>query len=45
MQPPEVIETHNITQFIESQFNSKEEMDAEFKNSIEFLKEYNDNFK
>lgn len=44
MQLPEVIETHNIIQFIESQFNSKEEMDAAFKNAINFLKDYNDNF-
>lgn len=41
---PEVIETHNITQFIESQFNSKEEMDEKFKKSIEFLRMVNDNF-
>ena len=44
MQLPEEIETHNITQFIESQFDSKEEMDEKFKKSIEYLREINENF-
>ena len=44
MQLPNTIETHNITQFIETQFSSKEEMNKKFKQSIEYLREINDNF-
>ena len=45
MQLPEIIESHNIIPFIESQFNSKKEMDEKFKKDIEYLREINDNFK
>lgn len=44
MQLPELIETHNFTDFIESQFNSKREMDEKFKKDLEYLKNINDNF-
>ena len=44
MHLPDVIETHNLIPFIESQFNSKEEMDEKFKKDIEYLREINDNF-
>ena len=44
MQLPELIESHNIIPFIESQFNSKEEMDDKFKKDIEYLRKINDNF-
>ena len=44
MHLPENIVSHNITPFIESQFNSKEEMDKKFKKDIEYLREINDNF-
>lgn len=45
MQLPEVIESHNIIPFIQSQFKSKKEMDEKFKKDIEYLREINDNFK
>ncbi len=44
MQLPELIETHNFIGFIESQFNSKKEMDEKFRKDIEYLREINDNF-
>lgn len=44
MHLPEIIETHNILPLIESQFNSKKEMDEKFKKDIEYLKKINDNF-
>lgn len=44
MQLPDVIESHNVIPFIETQFSSKKEMDEKFKKDIEYLKEINDNF-
>ena len=44
MQLPELIETHNFTDFIESQFNSKKEMNEKFEKDINYLKHINDNF-
>lgn len=44
MQLPEIIETHNIIPFIESQFESNRDMDEKFKKAIDYLKEINENF-
>ena len=44
MELPKTIETHNIVPFIESQFNSKEEIDMSFKKNIGYLMKINDNF-
>ena len=44
MQLPEHIETHDFTDFIKKQFNSKEEMDKKFKKDIEYLRQINNNF-
>ena len=44
MHLPEVIETHNLMDFISTQFKSKEEMDEKFKNDIEYLRKINDEF-
>ena len=44
MQLPEVIESHNVVPFIETQFSSKKEMDEKFKKDIEYLKRVNDTF-
>lgn len=44
MQLPEMIHDHGVSDFIVSQFDSKEEMDDKFKKDIEYLKEINDNY-
>lgn len=44
MHLPEIIETHNLIDFIETQFKSKEEMDEKFKKDIEYLRKINDEF-
>lgn len=44
MQWPEMIHNHSVSDFILSQFNSKEEMDEKFRNDIAYLKEINDNY-
>lgn len=44
MHIPSVIENHSFISFIESQFNSNEEMGETFEKSISYLKEINDNF-
>lgn len=41
---PEVIENHDTLELIETQFNSKEEMDNSFDEAIKFLKNINENF-
>ena len=45
MMVPEVIETHNISDFIQTQFESKHEMDEKFENDLLYLKNINDEFK
>lgn len=44
MSLPETIESHNVLPFIQSQFNSKEEMDEKFTKDLKYLKNINDNF-
>lgn len=44
MELPKTIETHNICGFVESQFDSVEEMKKSFEDSINYLKKINDNF-
>jgi lipopolysaccharide cholinephosphotransferase len=44
MRLPKIIETHNVSKFIQSQFQSKTEMDEAFKKDIEYLKKVNDSF-
>ena len=44
MHLPENIETHNLIDFISTQFKSKEEMDEKFKKDIEYLRKINDEF-
>lgn len=44
MHIPNIIENHNFIPFIESQFNSIDEMNEAFSKSINYLKEINDNF-
>ena len=41
---PEIIETHNIVPFIESQINSKHELEEKFEKDLEYLKKLNKNF-
>ena len=41
---PEIIETHNLLDFIATQFKSKDEMDEKFKKDIEYLRKINDEF-
>lgn len=42
---PNSIEDHNMIEYIKTQFNSKEEMDECFINSINYLKNINNSFK
>ena len=44
MNIPPTIESHALLNFIENQFDSKEEMEESFEKSIKYLKEINDNF-
>ena len=44
MHIPNIIENHSIIPFIESQFNSIDEMNEAFSKAINYLKEINDNF-
>ena len=44
MHLPMTIQNHNLIPFLETQFDSKEEMDEKFKKSIEYLREINENF-
>ena len=44
MHLPEIIETHNLLDFIATQFKSKDEMDEKFKKDIEYLRKINDEF-
>lgn len=44
MSIPPVIINHDYISFLETQFNSKDEMDNAFKKNINFLKDINDNF-
>lgn len=41
---PKVIETHNMADFVENQFNSVDEMNEAFSKSVDYLKEINNNF-
>ena len=44
MKIPPTIESHDLLNFIENQFESKEEMEEYFKKSINYLKEINNSF-
>ena len=44
MNLPKVIETHNRVDFVESQFNSADEMKKSFEEATTYLKKINDNF-
>lgn len=44
MKLPDVIETHNISDFVQTQFKSKEEMNNKFKKDLEYLRKINDEF-
>ncbi|MDO5849535.1 MAG: LicD family protein [Methanobrevibacter sp.] len=44
MSIPHYLDTHDLTKFIESQFDSKEEMDKAFEESLEILREINENY-
>lgn len=41
---PKVIETHNMADFVENQFNSVDEMNEAFSKSVDYLKEINNKF-
>lgn len=41
---PKVIETHNMADFVENQFNSVDEMNEAFSKSVDYLKELNNKF-
>ena len=44
MNIPNVIENHDLIKFIETQFDSREEIEEKFNDSIKYLKNINDNF-
>ena len=44
MKLPQVIEIHDMVDFVENQFNSADEMKKSFEESIAYLKKINDNF-
>ena len=44
MQIPRIMENHNLEKFIDTQFNSPEERDKAFKDTLEYLRDINEKF-